>query len=163
MTLPPGHEQEINSNLVCRLKRSIYELKQFPRVWYEKLSFFLVSYNFNISNADGSLFTKYERENTVIVLVYVDDIVITGNNQEEIKKVKLQLKDKFDIKDLGLLKYFLVIEVVTSGKDLFILQRKYTLDLLKETSTLEFKPASTPINKKCKLNTENDELLKYIK
>ena len=94
--------------------------------------------------------------------MYIDDIIITGNNFEQIQNIKKQLKEKFDIKDLGYLKYFLGIEVANSDKGLFICQRKYTLDLLKETGKLGCKPASTPIDNKCKLNSEDGEPLKDI-
>ena len=94
--------------------------------------------------------------------MYVDDLIITGNNLEEIRKIKFQLKEKFDIKDLGYLKYFLGIEVAFSDKGLFISQRKYTLDLLKETGKLGCKPISTPIDTKYKLNTEDGEPLEDI-
>ena len=70
------------------MKKSIYELKQSPRAWYGKLSTHLLSYNFKISSADHSLFVKIEGNNTTVILVYVDDIIITENNQEEIIKIK---------------------------------------------------------------------------
>jgi Reverse transcriptase (RNA-dependent DNA polymerase) len=66
----------------------------------------------------------------------VDDIIITGNNPSEIDSIKNDLQRNFDIKDLGKLKYFLGIEVAHSSKGLFISQRKYVLDLLKETGKL---------------------------
>jgi Reverse transcriptase (RNA-dependent DNA polymerase) len=66
------------------------------------------------------------------------------------------LRGNFDIKDLGLLKYFLGIEIAHSPKGLFISQRKYIIDLLKETEKLGCKPASTPMDRKCKLNTEEE-------
>jgi Reverse transcriptase (RNA-dependent DNA polymerase) len=97
--------------------------------------------------------------NTTLVLEYVDDIIITGNNIEEIRKIKIQLRQNFDIKNLRLLKYFLRIEIAYSKKGLFISQRKYTLDLLKETDKLGCKPTSTPIDSKVRLNTEDGELL----
>jgi Reverse transcriptase (RNA-dependent DNA polymerase) len=96
------------------------------------------------------------------ILVYVDDIIITSDNLEEIKRVKVQLKENFNIKDLGLLKYFLGIEIARSPKGLFISQRKYALDLLKETGKLGCKPVSTPIDSKYKLNTEDGEPLNDI-
>ena len=162
MSLPPGHKLENNSNLVCRLNKAIYGLKQSPRAWYGKLSSYLNSCNFKISSADHSLFTKISGENTTLVLVYVDDIIVTGNNINEIKKIKSLLKEKFDIKDLGFLKYFLGIEVAYSKQGLFISQRKYVLDLLEETGKLGCKPANTPIDSKCKLNNEDGELLEDV-
>jgi Reverse transcriptase (RNA-dependent DNA polymerase) len=104
MSLPPGYTQENNSNLVCKLNKSIYGLKQFPRAWYDKLSSHLLSYNFKMSNADHSLFIKRGTSFMIVVLIYVDDIIIAGDNLEKIKRVKMQLKEKFDIKDLRLFK-----------------------------------------------------------
>jgi Reverse transcriptase (RNA-dependent DNA polymerase) len=92
----------------------------------------------------------------------VDDLIITGDNQEEIDCVKRDLKKKFDIKDLGKLKYFFGIEITHSLKGLFISQRKYTLDLLKETKKLGCKTVSTPIDSDMKLNTEDGETLEDI-
>jgi Reverse transcriptase (RNA-dependent DNA polymerase) len=114
MTLSPGHEQEENSNLVCRLNKSIYGLKQSPRTWYSKLSKYLIIHYFQKKN-DG--------KNVTIFLVYVYDLFIR-NNEQEIKLIKLQFRENFDIKDLGYLKYFLEIEVAVSKKDLFISPKK---------------------------------------
>jgi Reverse transcriptase (RNA-dependent DNA polymerase) len=92
MTLSPGHKKENMFNLVCRLQNSIYGLKQSPRVWYDKLNYFLISYNFKVSNADSFLFIKHNCNGTIIVLVYVDDLIITGNNEIEIELIKRNLK-----------------------------------------------------------------------
>jgi hypothetical protein len=72
------------------------------------------------------------------------------------------LKNEFDIKDLGKLSYFLGIEIAYSNKGLFLSQRKYTLDLLKETGKLGAKPANTPMETNTKLRLEDDELLSDI-
>jgi Reverse transcriptase (RNA-dependent DNA polymerase) len=162
MTLPLDHKRENMSNLVCRLNKSIYGLNQSLRAWYEKLSHFLLSCNFKTSWADTSFFTKYNENGITVVLVYVDDIIITGDSQSEIDSIKNHLKQKFDIKDLEKLKYFLGIEIAHSSKGLFISQRKYVLDLLKETDKLGCKPASTPVDINVKLNTEDSELLEDI-
>ena len=96
------------------------------------------------SAADSSLFVKRGISGTTIVLVYVDDIVITGNDQTEIIKLKKLLHEKFAIKDLGALKYFLGLEIAYSKKGIFLNQRKYVLDLLQETGKLGVKPVDTP-------------------
>jgi Reverse transcriptase (RNA-dependent DNA polymerase) len=120
MTLPPGHRDKNNTNLACRLYKSIYGLKQSPHVRYAKLSTYLCSCEFKVSSADHSLFVKNNNLCIIVVLVYVDDIIITKNNQNQIKKIKVKLRSKFDIKDLGYLKYFLGIEIAYSQKDLFL-------------------------------------------
>jgi Reverse transcriptase (RNA-dependent DNA polymerase) len=86
MMLPPGHENEGDATIICKLNKSIYGLKQSPRAWYKKLSSYLISYNFQISSADHSLFSKRSDNWIIVILVYVDDIIIMGNNLEEIKK-----------------------------------------------------------------------------
>jgi Reverse transcriptase (RNA-dependent DNA polymerase) len=162
MNVPPGHKLENIPNLACRLKKSIYGLKQSPRAWYGKLSQFLISCNFKVSDADNSLFIKFLENCIVVILVYVDDIITIGNNSLEINNIKKNLKKIFDIKDLGKLKYFLGIEVAHSSKGLFLCQRKYILDLLKETGKLGCKPAKTPININAKLNSQDGETLEDI-
>ncbi|GJY78750.1 ribonuclease H-like domain-containing protein, partial [Tanacetum coccineum] len=110
MTLPPGFDNQ--NGKVCRLNKSLYGLKQAPRQWNAKLTMTLVENGFVQSKYDYSLFTKTSGDMVLMLLVYVDDIVITGNDNSEIGKFKEMLKSKFQIKDLGNLKYFLGIEVI---------------------------------------------------
>ena len=92
------------------------------------------------------------------MLIYVDDLIITGDNMSEIKELKLSLQQKFAIKDLGPLKYFLRIEVATSSKGLFLNQRKYVLDLLDEAKMMECKPARTPLASKLQWHEKSEPL-----
>ncbi|GKE66911.1 ribonuclease H-like domain-containing protein, partial [Tanacetum coccineum] len=101
-----------SDNRVCKLKKSLYGLKQTPRQWNAKLTSTLTENGFSQSKSDYSLFTKIDKGIFLTLLVYVDDIIITGNNVDEIEKFKVFLKSKFMIKDLGKLKYFLGIEVI---------------------------------------------------
>ncbi|GJT07296.1 putative RNA-directed DNA polymerase [Tanacetum coccineum] len=104
MTLPEGYFDK-NDKRVCKLVKSLYGLKQAPRKWNEKLVSILLENGFLQNKNDFSLFTKNKNGIFIALLVYVDDIVITGNNNEEIKKVKEFLSSKFLIKDLGILGY----------------------------------------------------------
>jgi Reverse transcriptase (RNA-dependent DNA polymerase) len=162
MTLPPCHKNTSDPSLVCKLRKTIYGLKQSPRVWYAKLNSFLLKNNFVKSTADYSMFINHSGKSTTVILVYVDDIIIIGNDNDEIKKVKQLLKNEFDIKDLGTLSYFLRIEIAHSSKGLFLSQRKYVLDLLKETDKLGAKPTGTPIETNIKLGLEDGEPLPDI-
>ncbi|GJV27115.1 putative RNA-directed DNA polymerase, partial [Tanacetum coccineum] len=112
-----------SGNKVCKLKKSLYGLKQAPRQWNAKLTSTLIENGFNQSKSDYSLFTKSDKGVFLALLVYVDDIIITGNSVAEIEKFKIFLKSKFMIKDLGKLKYFLGIEVVDTDKDIKISER----------------------------------------
>jgi Reverse transcriptase (RNA-dependent DNA polymerase) len=74
---------------VCKLNKTIYGLKQSPWVWYGKLSNYLISCDFKVTNADHSLFSKIDKNYTTIILVYLDDIIVTENNLEEIRRLSL--------------------------------------------------------------------------
>ena len=92
------------------------------------------------------MFFKHTGEEKIFILiVYVNDIIVTENDRDEIRRLKEMLAKEFEIKDLGILRYFLGIEVTRSSKGIFVSQRKYVLNLLQETSMLGCKPAYTPI------------------
>nr|GEY02383.1 ribonuclease H-like domain-containing protein [Tanacetum cinerariifolium] len=105
-----------SDNKVCRLKRSLYGLKHALRQWNAKLTSTLIENGFSQSKYDYSLYTKSDKGVFLALLVYVDDIIITGNSASEIEKFKLSLKFKIMIKDLGKLKYFRGIKVVDTDK-----------------------------------------------
>ena len=98
------------------------------------------------------------RYGVVILVVNVDDNIVTGNNLQMIIQTKQCLKDAFQIKDLGSLHYFLGIEVVRTKNKLNPSQRKYTLDLLQETGMLDSKPTETPKDSSLKLTIEEGDL-----
>ncbi|GJT75153.1 ribonuclease H-like domain-containing protein [Tanacetum coccineum] len=165
MTIPHGFIDKDNKGKVCKLVKSLYGLKQAPRKWNEKLVGVLKDHGFTQSVNDHSLFTLTKKDKFIALLVYVDDIVITGNCVDEINKFKIYLKSKFNIKDLVSLKYFLGIEVIKTGNDLCLTQRKYCLELLKEYGLLGCKPASTPMEPNSVLPyvpTDSDPLLDNI-
>jgi hypothetical protein len=137
--------------MVCRLKKSLYGLKQASRNWYSKLSQTLMKYGFQESHADHSLFT-YSRGHTFLaVLIYVDDLVIAGNDSSVCSNFKQYLCKCFHMKDLGALKYFLGLELARGPSGLFMCQRKYTLDILNECKMTDCKPSSFPMEENHKL------------
>ncbi|CAA6659703.1 unnamed protein product [Spirodela intermedia] len=108
--------------------------------------------NYNQSNADHTLFFKhFSSRGVTVLLVYVDDIIITGNDEGEIQSLSNCLAQEVAVTTLGRLKYFLGIEVAHSSKGIFISQRKYITDLLAETGKFACKPANTPIDPNQKL------------
>nr|GEV34384.1 hypothetical protein [Tanacetum cinerariifolium] len=109
MTLPDGYNN-VDKSKVCKLNKSLYGLKQAPRQWNANLTTALAEHGFEQSKFDYSLYTKHRSGMFIALLVYVDDIVITGSDVEGINEFKLFLSTKFLIKDLGALKYFLGIE-----------------------------------------------------
>ena len=162
---PPQGFYVGDKNLVCKLKKSIYGLKQAPRQWNAKLTSVLTENGFNQSKSDYSLYTKCDNGVFLVLLVYVDDIIVTGNNLDEIEKFKMFLKGKFKIKDLGKLNYFLGIEVVDCENGICLNQRKYVLDLLSEYGMLACKPSKTPLMAKLSISnlaTDTDPALVNI-
>ncbi|KAG8500980.1 hypothetical protein CXB51_003070 [Gossypium anomalum] len=103
MVQPPGFEQQgpNGEHLVCKLRKALYGLKQELRAWFHKLKDFLVATKFEVSKADNSLFLLWSGSQLLYVLVYVDDIIIIGNDSRAIDRFVAQLNDMFSLKDLG--------------------------------------------------------------
>ncbi|KAF5785164.1 putative RNA-directed DNA polymerase [Helianthus annuus] len=146
MKQPPGFVDPQRPNHVCLLHKSLYGLKQAPRAWFTRLSTALQQLGFHGSKTDPSLFILNSRGSVVYILVYVDDIIITGNNNQAIDHIITRLSSMFAIKDLGPLHYFLGIEVVRSGLDLILSQKKYISDLLHRSGLSDCKPVSSPMS-----------------
>ncbi|GKB13979.1 retrovirus-related pol polyprotein from transposon TNT 1-94 [Tanacetum coccineum] len=122
------------------------------RQWFEKLTTFLLFEGFTQSYADTSLLTLNHNGSLISVLIYVDDILITGNDQIFIQNLKNQLHHTFSIKDLGPINYYLGIEFLRNSSGLAMSKRKYTLDLLRLANVLDSKPYATLIDPNVKLN-----------
>lgn len=111
MDIPLGFEDLQTKGKVCRLWKSLYGLRQSPGVWFERFTQAMFKYGFEQSQTDYTLFIKhFSHGNTTILIVHVDDTVLTGDDVEEISWLKRYLAIEFEIKDLGTLKYFLCIE-----------------------------------------------------
>ena len=156
MQPPPGLESLVKPGNVLRLKKAIYGLKQSPRAWYHKLSTTLNGKGFRKSELDHTLFTLNTTSGIICLLVYVDDIIITGSDKVGIQETKDYLKSVFEIKDLGEMKYFLGIEICRSKEGLFMSQRKYTLDLLKDAGKLGGQTAKMPMEDGYKVPREGE-------
>ena len=113
MQFPPGFRTN-DKNMVCRLHKSLYGLKQAPRCWYAKLATSLLEYGFEKNVKDHSLFAYNKGGVRIHVLIYVDDLIITGSSVTAINEFKEYLSNCFKMKDLGILRYFLGIEVARS-------------------------------------------------
>lgn len=159
MSPPPGLRRQGEEHLFCRLHKSLYGLKQASRQWFSKFSEAIRSFGYVQSKADYSLFTKREGKSFTAILIYVDDILITGNDPISIAIIKKSLHDHFRVKDLGELKYFLGIETSSSRNGIFASQRKYALEIIKDTGLLGASPVDTPMERGLKLS-DNSDLLK---
>jgi Reverse transcriptase (RNA-dependent DNA polymerase) len=158
MELPPGFDNEQVAGKVCWLKRSLYGLKQFPRAWFDRFSKVVIKEGYLQSNADHTMFIRKNWRKLCVLIVYVDDIVLTGNDTMEMGRIKDSLATKFEMKDLDALRYFLGIEVVSSSNGVFLSQQKYVLELLHEVGMLGCRPTNTPIDPNHGLKGVSDQV-----
>jgi hypothetical protein len=147
---PQGFEVEDRKTHVCRLKKALYGLKQAPRAWYGRIDSFLTSLGFTKSKSDPNLYFKVMNDETVILLLYVDDLFLTGE-EKLITDCKIKLNAKFEMKDLGPMHYFLGLEVWKSPEKIFLNQGKYAVEILKRFDMLECKAMNTPMETNLKL------------
>ena len=101
MEQPAGYEDFEHPMYVCRLKKALYGLKQAPRAWSDKIGEYLVNIGFYVSNADHSLYVRKGDAGLVIIVIYVDDLILTGDSDSGTAEVKGLLKKMFEMKDLG--------------------------------------------------------------
>jgi hypothetical protein len=144
MTMPPRFGSKGESK-VCRLTKSLYGLKQASRQWFYKFSTTLIDLGFPQSNADYSLFTRLKGSFYIALLIYVINVAIASNDSKAVLDFIILFNDKFRLKDLGPLKYFLGLEIVRSIKGISVCQRKYALEILEDLGLLASKPVNFPI------------------
>jgi len=159
MEQPLGYVDQTCPNLVCRLKKALYGLKQAPKAWSDKIGQYLITSGFQTSNANFSLYVKKADHGIIIIVIYVDDLIIIGDNDEEIFDLKKLLKQKFEMKDLEKLCYFLSVEVIQSPKGIWLLQKQYALNKLSEYGMIGCKPISIPLEQNVKLSADEGDLV----
>ena len=135
---------------MCRLNKSLYGLKKAPKTWCDKIESFLSSLGFTKSKADSNLYYNVEDGNPVMLLLYVDDLFVTGIDGL-IADTKRKLVAEFEMKDLGMMHYFLGMEVWQSTDGIFLGQWKYAVEILKRFGMMDCKAMSTPMASNLKL------------
>jgi hypothetical protein len=155
---PPGFIDPQRPDHVCLLHKSLYGLKQAPRAWFHRLSGALTTLGFVGSKTDPSLFIYSAKGTLLYMLVYVDDIILTGNNPTAIDHVVRNLSTMFAVQDMGKLSYFLGLEIVPRGKDILLSQKKYILELLQRAGLSQAKPVPSPITTTANLHLGDSSL-----
>uniref|UniRef100_A0A2N9GBB0 Integrase catalytic domain-containing protein n=1 Tax=Fagus sylvatica TaxID=28930 RepID=A0A2N9GBB0_FAGSY len=159
MEQPPGFSNSRFPNHVCRLHKALYGLKQAPRAWFDRFSSFLLTLGFKCSTADSSLFIFRSKNVIILLLVYVDDIIVTSNTPSVLSRLVSRLSSEFSMKDLGPLHYFLGIEVIPFSGGLFLSQQKYARDILARSSMTGCNPIGTPLAQKHNLRRDDPILV----
>ncbi|KAD2394259.1 hypothetical protein E3N88_41236 [Mikania micrantha] len=156
MEQPPGFCDPNLPHHVCRLNKALYGLKQAPRAWFQRLCQFLTKNGFACSRSDTSLFVFKRDACLLYLLVYVDDVIIIGNDASLIRSFIAKLNAEFGIHDLGKLNYFLGLEVTHTSTGLFLSQKKYAHDILDRAKLLDAKPVPTPLASNAAFVTNGD-------
>eukprot|EP00253_Pinus_taeda_P034415 PITA_34415 len=156
MKQPEGLAVKGKKELVRKLKKSLYELKQSPRMWYQKFDTFIQGLGFTRSKADHCLYFKLIGDRVIYLVLYVDDMLVFGNDKETILDLKTQLTSKFDIKYLGAANYILGMEIKRDWekRKLWLNQRKYVETILQRFNMQDSKSVKVPIHVGVKLSAE---------
>lgn len=155
---PPGFEIEEGKDMVYKLKKALYGLKQAPRAWNKRIDSFLQQQGFYKCAVEYGVYVKLQsQERMMLICLYVDDLLITGSDLSGIEKFKETLKAEFDMTDLGVLTYFLGMEIQQIKEGIVLHQRKYTGDVLKRFNMQSCNPASTPVELNVKLQKNSEE------
>lgn len=129
---PEGYEVEGKEEKVYKLHKALYGLKQAPRAWFSRIEEYFDKEGFEKSENEETLFIKRsKRGNLLIVSVYVDDLIYTGDDDTLMKEFKLSMEKEFDMSDLGKMRYFLGIEVLQTNQGIHMSQTKYAMEVLR--------------------------------
>ncbi|PKU86287.1 Retrovirus-related Pol polyprotein from transposon TNT 1-94 [Dendrobium catenatum] len=153
MRQPPGFVDTTAPFAVCKLNKSLYGLKQAPRQWFEKLTTFLQDHGFRFTRSDPSLLIFRRNNIQIFLLIYVDDILITGNNPAALAELLSKLHDQFALKQLNQLSLSLGIQIIRQKSGLFLTQQHYAEKLLRDSGLADCKAADTPLAPKSKGHT----------
>jgi hypothetical protein len=145
---PTGFVDAARPNAVCLLDKSLYGLCQAPRAWFNRFTAFVIRIGFTPTSSDSSLFVLRRGSEIVYLLLYIDDIVLTGSSTALLQEIIRRLQAEFTVKDLGALSFFLGIDVKCNADGFYLSQQRYAEDILERAGMTNCKPAATPINAK---------------
>ncbi|GKV49381.1 hypothetical protein SLEP1_g56135 [Rubroshorea leprosula] len=156
--VPQGYEIEGQEQKVYKLKKALYGLKQAPRAWYERINAHFCSHGFHKSPSEPTLYVQTKGgDEVLLVCLYVDDLIYTSNSSFLWKEIRRMMVNEFDMTDLGLMRYFLGLEVVQNGEGIFISQEKYAKDLLKKCRMEDCNSMGTPMVSNQKFSLDDGE------
>ena len=151
MRQPPGYVIPGRERQVCKLKKSLYGLKQSPRCWNEKLCQHLKQLGYTQSGADPCVFIRTSKGRLAIIAVYVDDLILIAETSTRIQEMKSNLSDTFKMKDMGQLEYCLGVNFQQTEDGILMSQKQYLLKLLEKYKLAEANPVATPMDMNVKL------------
>jgi len=159
LSQPPGFEDSSHPHHVCHLHKALYGLKQAPRAWYMKFSAYIQQMGFHRCPCNQSLFTHRQGSDIIMLLIYVDDILITGSSPSSIRSFISHLSAAFHMKDLGDAHFFLGLQITRNESTITVTQTRYLLSLLQKFELAGAKPVSTHIASSTSLTVGEGTLL----
>ncbi|KAM1977528.1 hypothetical protein ACFX16_014315 [Malus domestica] len=154
---PSGYEIKRHEDKVLKLKKALYGLKQAPRAWNSHIYKYFQDNNFIKCHHEHALYVKIKDEDILIVCLYVDDLIFTGSNPSMFEEFKRVMTKEFEMTTIGLMAYYLGIEVKQNEECIFISQESYTKEILKKFKMDDCKPISTPVECGVKLTKHDKE------
>jgi hypothetical protein len=152
---PPGFEVKEHPFKVCRLKKSLYGLKQAPRAWYNKIDTYLIKSGFRRSQNEPTIYTKIDQEGKILIFcLYVDNTIYNGNL--DLTNFKHAMQYEFEMTNIGIMIYFLGIEVNQSTKGIFVCQQNYATYIINIFCMEDYNLAETPISLGTKLSKKDE-------
>lgn len=143
---PPGYEQKGQEHKVYKLEKALYGLTQAPRAWYSCIESYFMKEGFEKCPHEHTLFVRrMDGGKMLIVCLYVDDLIFTGNDESMFRKFKHSMMTEFDMIDLGKMSYFLGLEVLQMSEDIYVSQRKYAQEVLERFNMNQCNTVHNPI------------------
>ncbi|XP_078438351.1 uncharacterized protein LOC144708789 [Wolffia australiana] len=152
---PEGFVVQGKEGHVLKLHKALYGLKQAPRAWYFKLHNCLLSLGFTRSKHEQGICCKISAETHLVIGVYVDDLLLTGNEEKDIQEFKRQMKSHFDMSDLGKLSCYLGIRVSQEANSITLSQKTYSQNILKHAGMMDCNAVHTPTEARMKFNNSS--------
>ncbi|GJQ99116.1 zinc finger, CCHC-type containing protein [Tanacetum coccineum] len=156
VTQPEGYVKTNHPTKVYKLSKALYGLRQAPRAWNSRLDKFLKGLNFTRCGLEYGVYTRKQHGNVLIVGVYVDDLIVTGNCDDDVKYFKQQMNKEFEMSDMGLLSYYLGIEVTQHEDGITLKQSAYARNLLLKAGMADCNPSKSPMEHKEELTKDEE-------
>ncbi|KAA0033083.1 copia protein [Cucumis melo var. makuwa] len=154
---PPGYSVKGQEDKVLKLKKALYGLKQAPRMWNSRINKYFLDNGYLRCPYEHSLYIKVNGHGDILVVcLYVDDLIFTGNCASMFEDLKKAMTQEFEMTDIGLMSYYLGIEVKQSEEGIFISQERYTRDILEKFNMMNSKSVATPIETGTKLSKHEE-------
>lgn len=158
MRQPPGFMKKGEEQKAYRLNKALYGLRQAPHAWNNHINSLLIRLGFQKCTMEFGIYVKsVAKQSILIIILYVDDLIMTGDSEDEIEEFKRRMKEEFEMTELGNLSYFLGPKLLQTTDGMFLHQRRHINEVLKRFNMENCNNASIPVMANMKLTNQTDE------